>query len=1256
MNMRHRFFFCVLSFVLLGLCGTSQAEEKGFFASLSESLVGKKTEKILTVDLFDQDAPAPSACSVDQQVLNEYSNFIGHVNACVDLMNDNPEIISFYESKKCLVEIGSRFKAISSQDCKDTMLTGTPGNLEEINQFVLDGYFDNLVLHTEGPTTTFRWDNGLEKNDAGYIPYVEDYFSLVGTWFQQTRGELYKNTGGKLVVSQAQSDFIEVFILKKFWDALQAHSLEWADTFGQISTLAQTDTVQTEKLFEIFNTLLTINQKVIDYAYESELAAEIYDWVDNDSNPGPSPVLAAVIGDSLAPFYERIRTLTKIYDIACKLNSCDDEFYQLNETVWMLRFFNQMGQGEIIDEFQFEAGDERPLVLFLKSLYAGRGPNKKLIAKMNNVFGVANIANIQPGTDFPHFLESFHKVFAESHDFVASYEATKEVREDGTVKAGFFHGGNVSEINVGFGKANMSQHIEAVTTVNQKLTALSDSFVGQHNQLINETLSINSSLILLSELEDKINIDVTDMMNLKNQIDAIRQFIHQQKIRFGKKVQQIIANLGSSSETFVPVGSSTVTVAAASSSHEGNGTWDSIGKIALNFPAAVVKGDLLRISVSGEYQPTCAISKVYGSSVAQARTGSRGFNLSFVNGKSKVDSTNNYRTRESFSSNTTTVNICSGLPPIIAGAIGISTTVCNSRAFGSRNSRGATTSDSSSASTRSDASFDLGLTMKDTPYRTSPAGALLLVEMPSGETDPYQFASMRVLNSDNSIIAEADSSATDYYLVVNDCFNPSGVGSLNVTVNQYRAAGSLASEFINKVTAMIPEIESVVAGLIENGVLSQQTLSSLRGEWAGSAVGGISLDSFNGNIRILLEAFLDSEMNILNYKSQITNMERELEMKKQALNSLVEHYGEEEAQKFLKVSQRNWNLANMDLDFVNTEGTNKNLYTLNRVIDILEHNLVSYLDFKYDEERKRSVVGNVGLLTQLNFASPFDEIALNITTFMTTLLDNLQDDINNRPVTPNMMMGIHVPNPYYQKPVGFPDPVYDFAKMDSFRAKQLWDSIYAWKRGEQGGEIDFDILFADLYTPGGLGCYVEAPIIESMVMYFVPENEGFISDFNSMYSHLNAKMRLEGVSQIPFENNAREYNFVNPDWRFMDVGVRMAKSPRDAMLQLKTEFPPNAPTETGLSTGRSPFGYFRLGDIPAYKYNSASDTSTLGETPLDEIKELYIAYTFAASNNDFDVNLSWLKDYCGEEGSYWKWLSSRGWQPGEEQYMTRFAH
>jgi hypothetical protein len=1221
----------ILFFLFLSLASCQQQNEDSREINRKQDTLNKLLKS--SIDLFDKNAPIPVECYTNAGVAKEFSVFKGYVNACVDIMLDDENLISFHDSKKCISNIGEKFRKISSQDCKDTMLTASPGNLEELNQFLLDGYFDKYLLTYTGGDFDFNWTNGLDQDNPNYESYVTNYFSLVAEWQHQTRGQLYKLNPNQLVFSPSQEKFLEEKILRKFWNAVQSYSAEWKSTFGQITT-ANSASPQQEKLFQVFEAILSINSKVITHAYESDLAKNEYFWRNDDTVKKPSPVLAVILGDTIAPFYERIRTITKIYDIGCKIKSCYDNFYDNNQTVWMLHFFNDIASGRPIKGFDFDQAEQTPLISFLSSMNSEEELISTLINKTSETFGVSRIDLIEPGLDFPFTLKNFHAVFAESHSLIAKYNETKRYDSAGELRAGFFHGGDVSEVNIGFSKLNMDRHISEVTNVNDQLRSLSDSFKVNHNSLIAQTLNVNQSQVELTQLEGNITRETTELVNLQNQVSSIRNFINDRRKQYSNKILGIISDLDSSTETFVKVGATMTETIDASSSDMGTGTMSDIGKSLVTFPEPLVKGDLIRFNVEGEYQASCAAVANYGPSVVSTRSGPRGLNLNFSTGRAQVQSNEKYKYSESFSSVSVDAETCGGISDPLGGTF-FSAKACVRASVGRRSGSGSRTSTMNSTSTRSESTFDLGLTLEQSPFPSSPISSLLLVEMPIDSDTGLQDNSkdnavlVKTLDRSSSVIAKYNDTQSNYYFVVNDCYSPTNKDQLTVSITQYRAAGALANSFVTKVLAIMPKIESQVRELIKNGVLSEGTLSTLRSEIVGSATGGISLDSFNGNIRTLLEAFVSNEIDILRYKSQVSSLERQIDFRKLKLESLLETFDESNEQRYLKISQRNWNLANMDLDFVNTEGTNRNLFTLNRVINILEHSLVSYLDFKYDEERKYALVGNINLLTNLDFSSPFDEIALNVNSFMDNLLTALRDDLRNNPITPKVSMGIHIPNPYYIPPAGFPTPLYEFPIMDDFRSKKIWNQLYKWKKGDNGATINFDILFKDLYSDNGLGCYVEAPIIDSTALFFIPENEGYISDFNKKFRNRNAKLYLDGLSFVPFGNNPREYRFVNRAWRFMDSGVRMATNSTDALERLSSEFPVNSTIESGLSTGRSPFGYFQLGDLPAYKYIENEDKVFIGNTPLDEIRELFIAYNFAASNNDFTVNLGWLS-HCAQ--------------------------
>ncbi len=425
---------------------------------------------------------------------------------------------------------------------------------------------------------------------------------------------------------------------------------------------------------------------------------------------------------------------------------------------------------------------------------------------------------------------------------------------------------------------------------------------------------------------------------------------------------------------------------------------------------------------------------------------------------------------------------------------------------------------------------------------------------------------------------------------------------------------------------MSDEIQTRIDGLIQNGQLSHQLLQSIRSQLLGSV--GSDIGGFSGSTRQLLESFVNNEMAILDYKSQLTNMERQLEAKKQSLLSLISQYTSENEQRFLRVQTRNWLISNMDLDFVNKSDENKNLYTLNRILNTLENSLVSYLDFKYRNDERDLILGDLNLLSNIDISDNFDTISKRVTTYVSTLLDSLEDDLNNKPVVPQTTVGLRIPNPYYEP--SYPNPFPDTSlhpKMDKSRSDSFWNKLVKFERFSDE-KADFEVLIEDLYKEHGLACYAEIPIIESMGFFFIPENEGFVTSFNNDYRYKNSKLFIDGLSQVPFESVLRSYNFVDYDWRYMDAATRMAISPDDAMNKLVTEFPPRIDFESGLGTGRPLFGKFKIGDLKGLR--RINNEIYIGHTPIKEIKELFLAYVVSSSNNNFDINLNWI-EYCKKD-------------------------
>ena len=1223
-----------LSLILLNLGGCTN-KQKDYFAKTFYTVKSYISTKLFgpeTFDLLNPNLEIPEACKppiAPEENKLAFVRFRGRVNRCVHAIDQDPRLNNFQEVKACINEIGERFKEVPVQSCKDLVLVpGATGNAPSIMELMLTRFYNAHVVVPENGTNIFKWDQ------------LTNYFSLVSRWYHQTRGSMFP-LGNQKVIGTTQTIDFENKINKRIWDDLQAYSVEWRETFGEIvrpipptnpdgstRTADELQKLRIEKNtnFKIFETMLAVNKKMMDSLFASELATDSTLWTDTSTTLAPSPLLASMFGDALVPFFQRVRVVAKIYDIACKLKSCEHSFYQNNKTYWFLKYFQTLATNQTLDILPFDTTEiNKPLPVFLTAINKNRPVIKKLSAAMAETFGVPNIATATSGIDFPHFLMSYKKTFEDSYDLITNYENTRRTLTDGTHLAGYFVSQGVQEINVGFSKLNMDRHIQNVKDANDRLTVLRDSFNGQKDRLIQQVLDINASSIKLKNLENNINIDITEMMNKKNEMDSIRSFINEGRLQFADQVKSIMNDptYSGNDKNFIanPVETFSVSAFATNQGISPDLIKGTILKDLDQFHQ-FKKGDLVQISTVGEWSPTCAVAQKYGDNMRFARTTSRGFSLIDSNGTSSVQSTNNYKTHESYSSKGSSVNACAGGG---GGLFGFHAGIekCLNSSTGSRDSSGTTTSDTTSNSTRSDASFDLGLGLPNTPFGNLAAGSLLFVEMPRGDNIKSHAKKIMVLTNSNSIVLDNDNS--DYYLIGNDCQSLSNSGSLTLTMTHLEPQGAKAVQFVNKIGSVMGSVESQVQGLISQGQLNFQVLDTLKLQF--KALGGDTND-FTGQMHNLLESMINHEISVLSFKSQLVVMERDMETRKQKLLGLLDQYTAEDEARYLRVDTRNWLLSNMDLDFVNGPSENQNLYTLNRILNTMEHSLVSYVDFKYRNDDKRSILGDISLLQNIEFSDSFDLIAKNITSYTRILLDNLATDLNNKPVIPKTTVGISIPNPFYQPtfPVPFPAPSLH-PVMEASRARDFWVKLANWQTAGVKQDLKLDVLIDDLYTQNGLGCYVQAPVIDSWAMVFIPENEGYITDFNNNYRHKNAKLNLEGLSVIPYENQPTSYNFVGSDWRFLDVAVRMAKNSNDAIRVLTSEFPPETERETGLATGRPLFGRFKIGDLRPWR--SVNGEVFIGETPINEIKEVFLAYVVTASNSDFNVNMGWI-NYCAK--------------------------
>ncbi|MBL6989634.1 MAG: hypothetical protein ISR65_07645 [Bacteriovoracaceae bacterium] len=1204
-----------------------------------------------SADMLDQSSTPPKECK-KRGVYRPFIVYRGKAATWKSFLDKHKP--TYKNVQNALKAMTKSFTAIPSIECKKVLVDSKKYKINALTLMyeTLMKYYDAHVLQNENDMTTFKWDE------------LTKFFSLLDLWFQKAHKNMYPFQDQNAVITKQQVHDFEKHISGRMWRDIQLYSTIWRRTLGEFaaedlkdntgpednSALAKTHEkiAHKDELFNVFDAVIAVNIKVLESALNSDLAKPNTWWGDDSGSSYVSPILPSLIGDVLAPFFQRIQVIAKIYDISCRLEECDNLMYAGNRIYWLLNFFNSLAlqkHGDI--EYKFKGASEgannkdtkkldkhsQGSTKLFKLLFNNKDVIDNILSAMKTVFNVDNIATAVPGSDFPHLLKTFKHIFDQSHDLLTNYNNTKVVLDSGVTKAGYFTSTNILEVNVGFSKANMQKHIASVEKANTNLGNLLAELNSKKQTLVRQVLSVNDGRMNLELLEDKINVDLTELMVLKQKIDNLRNYLNKSRNSYYDKITAEIKRTqqhdGSDDEvTFVSKklyeahsfsAKDTPRRISSSSIHD-------ISYPQINMASKFEKGDIIQISASGKWQPTCALSKTYGEDKVNAQTTSRGFTMVNSDGYTSVQSTNKFENSSSYNTSSSSLRTCMGYNQssgymILGNGATVTASIqkCNDRTHGSRNETGTTESNTDSTTARTDASFELGITLSDTPFTFLPAGSLLLVEMPRGESLKSKHKNIYVLNANNQIPVTND---FDYYLVANDCSSKKNSGELFINITRQRPQGQFVADFAAKIVEIKNTIDQRIKNLIKNGRISASTINELRERLMGL---DSNFDKFQGKLKNLLRAMISNELAALSYKSDIVRMEREVEVKKQRLQDLHDQVKLNKQQMSLKVNIRNWFLSNIDLDFVNKADDNDNLYTLNRILNILDNNLVSYLDFKYRNEEKGNILGNVSSFREIEFSDPFEYVALVVHRYVKRLLVKIEDDLNNRPQVPRTTVAISIPNPYYQSTYDIPALLLKRdLQLDPTRSRVFWDKLYSYDKTKAERGLYLDIKVSDLYRDEGFGCFVESPIIESMGLFFIPENEGYIENFNNFYRDQHSLAYLEGMGTIPFKDGPRKYNFVGDHWRYMQIANRMAKNAADALNSLRSEFPPTMERESGMGTGRPLFGKFQIGVLRPYRKDSGSGQILIGNTPLDEIPEVVVAYVVSATNSNFDVNLDWI--------------------------------
>jgi len=183
------------------------------------------------------------------------------------------------------------------------------------------------------------------------------------------------------------------------------------------------------------------------------------------------------------------------------------------------------------------------------------------------------------------------------------------------------------------------------------------------------------------------------------------------------------------------------------------------------------------------------------------------------------------------------------------------------------------------------AQFTSGVFLENTPFE-APAGALVVVEMPPGDTDPHHIREVHLVHEPHTTIV-VDGPA-DLWLAANDikCAQQNDQQQLHVVVTRYQTVGDAAGALVGRMAHTISLIRGRKADLVARGELLTSERTEIELQAKLDQIGGpgepqIAVDDYPEPMKDLFYKFLAHEMTRLEAQVRLASIVRELALKKQ---------------------------------------------------------------------------------------------------------------------------------------------------------------------------------------------------------------------------------------------------------------------------------------------------------------------------------------------------------------------------------------
>ena len=442
---------------------------------------------------------------------------------------------------------------------------------------------------------------------------------------------------------------------------------------------------------------------------------------------------------------------------------------------------------------------------------------------------------------------------------------------------------------------------------------------------------------------------------------------------------------------------------------------------------------------------------------------------------------------------------------------------------------------------RTSTQFSSGIFLPTTPFE-APAGSLVVVEMPPGQTDPAALRDVHLVRGPHTTIA-VDGPA-DLYLVVNDrtCGSKDTLNQLHVTIRKYIGVGDAARSLLTRMSHATSIIRARIPDLMARGEVlpAETTEMELAAKLDAIDVPGeiqVAVDDYPAPMRDLFYKYIAREMTRLEASVRIANLDREIRIKDAEFRATEVAVQNSAMDGYLVSLLPRWTVRGLRLKELRDVSS---MYATD-----VRYFLSPLLRLWYPQVREG--LGDVDAVEQLANVD-VDQPVLAMTdqllalgTALATRIEDAETPYPSPEDTAPSFVALRFPNPEVLDPECDDSPsarcrrtsesvAYRWATVA--QSKALWDAIGEPTDGKTSRHLVFELSPDDLYAVSGgseyLSCSKSLPVVRRIGLGLTgfPAN-GLPGDERAVEGSIPATAPMGFVDAT----GVKSFEMANPSWR-----------------------------------------------------------------------------------------------------------------------------